>query len=215
MAEKPDRTLASPNTPVNAYFGAVRHLVRIAGETEWEADRKALVALSILMAVATVETFFNIWFRTVAQHEPYKAHRDQIVADLKKRNQRGLRYKLKEWPKLFFKKSLDFSQGVGKEFLMLVDKRNALMHVTTTCETAEFPGFRTQDMVDVTDYENLAISDAESAMHLCEDFMRSFFQLKGDNPEDVLAQLHLWIGRVPFPEEIERARAQKPQDGTA
>lgn len=207
------KTLASPNTPVSGYFGAVRHLVRVARDTEWDSDRKALIALTIMMAVATVETFFNVWFRTFAQREPFAKHRDQLVADLNARI--GIRQKVKEWPKLFFGRSMDFSPGVGQRFLQLVDKRNQLMHVTTSCETATLPGVTIHDLVDVTDYEALTLADAESAMRLAEEFLAAFFRFKGDTHEHVLHQLHLWLGRVPLDEEREHARALDGQNSGA
>jgi len=208
--QQEDRVFASPNTPITTYFGCARRLVREAYATEDSRTNKESVALALLVSVAAVEAFLNVWFRTFVEREEYKKHRERILRDIRLRS--GLSEKIKEWPKLFFGKGFDLSRGAGQRFLTLIDRRNALMHVTTECNVVEIPGITIHDTVDVTEYENLTPEDALAAVETCEDLLREFFLLGGYGPEGVLHQMHLWTGRVPMPQEIEETRRNASKD---
>jgi len=198
-----NRHYGTPNAILWRYYATARRLSCEAASSEDLDVVRGNTATVIIVVVATFEAFLNIWFRTFTGPGSYEEHADSIIRDLKTRKSLG--YKVREWPKRVFGRGLDVESGVGREFLRLVERRNALMHFTTNCDAIEIPGVRIESLVDLTTFETLAPSDADGALRTLEGMVVEFFAVKGDRPGQCLRGLHYWLGRVAFPEEIAAA----------
>jgi hypothetical protein len=164
------------------------------------------VALAVFMAVSAIEAFLNIWFRTFSEVGPVAAHRETIMADLRRRC--GLTYKFKTWPKMCFDKGFDLDRPLAKSFLASVDHRNALMHFTTNYDSIEVPGIAVQGLVDITAYQSLGRLDAVNAVRVAEEIVGEFFRLQKAGAVEVLKQIHYWTRRVPSQADLAEAGRQ-------
>jgi hypothetical protein len=160
---------------------------------------------AILLTVATFEAFLNIWFRVITERPDFSLHRASILADLDRRS--SLRYKTREWPKRVLGRQLDLGQGVGQQFLALLDRRNQLMHFTSSYSTVDIPEGTVEGLADMTVYESLTADDANDAIATIDDLVAEFFAVVGKSPENCLRERHYWLGRVAFPHEIAAAKA--------
>ena len=106
--------LASHNHIVWSYFDIARKITQEATGSASDVDRRSKSAVSILMAVAAVEAYINIFGRMWIEQTPDFINAGKIVEDLNKR--KSITHKIKTWPTLFFGKGLDLSGGIGQAF---------------------------------------------------------------------------------------------------
>lgn len=195
-----DRTLSSPNHMVWELFAALRRLCSRVQEAHSVQDTSALrqdAALCIILAVQCVEVFFNIYFRILVSEPSYTHAADRILIDLENK-QFGLDRKIKEWPKLVFRKNLNLDKGAGQKFVTLKNLRHTLMHFTSSHETFAIPGIAIHGMADTSTYESLSVELAIEALHIAEAFLCEVFTLRGISSENLPHALHLWAGRPPY-----------------
>jgi hypothetical protein len=200
MTPNGNREYGTPNSIVWHYFACLRRLARECHAATDPDRQRESAALTIFMAVSAVEAFLNIWFRTSSEAGAVALHRDTIMADLKGRS--GLLYKFKAWPAMCFRKGFALDRTPARDFLALVDQRNALVHFTTNYDTIEAPGIKVEGLVDITAYTSLGPEDADNALRVSEDILREFFRLQGLDAVDGLKQIHYWTARVPSSAEL-------------
>ncbi len=177
------------------YFEALRRLVGGLDHARDETVLKQDAVLCIMLAVTVVEAFLNTFFRVIVGEPDFAQHKPRVLADLDRR--RSLDHKLRNWPGDILGEPLDFTAPVPKAFLTLKERRNALMHFTSSHETVRLPGIEIQGLADTSVLDTLALRDAVNALQVAEDMVCELIRLRG-TPEDKLPHaLHLWTGRVP------------------
>ncbi len=188
---------SSPNAIIWHYFTALRRLVDGIDRAGDERAIREDVALCVILAVTIVEAFMNIFFRVVVSESDFTKHEKGILDDLRKR--KTLDHKLRKWPRRIFGKPLNFATGTPKAFLALKERRNDLMHFTSSHTTIiPEPGIIIHGLADMSAFDTLTPSDAISALDLAEGIIRDLLQLRGI-PESQLPQaLHMWTGKVPI-----------------
>ena len=124
------------------YFDSLRRVVNRAATVQDPTQQKDEIVLSLFLAVAAVEIFVNIYFRVLVSQDGFQKHEQMVFDDLNVNNPagpKGLDYKLRHWPaKILLGRSLAWQAGSAKEFDEIRDIRNALMHFTSSHETATF-----------------------------------------------------------------------------
>ena len=191
-------TIASPNTMVWEFFGALRRLCIRITEYQEESDSEIRqdVAVAIILAVQCVEVFLNVYFRVLVSEEDFADKEKQIIADLE--NPRfGLECKIRDWPEKVFGKKLNLGEGAGQRFIALKNLRNRLVHFTSSHQTIEIPGIAIQGLADISAYQSLSAQTALDALFTSEDFLCEVFSLRGIDSENLSHALHSWTGRVP------------------
>jgi hypothetical protein len=178
------------------YFEALRRLVSELDADQDEAVLKQNVALSIFLSVTVVEAFVNIFFRIVVSEDNFTHHKQRVMDDLYYR--KSLDYKLKHWPKVILGNKLNFNAPVPKAFLNLKNRRNALMHFTSTHESLALPGIEVHGLADTATFDTLQASDAAGALDLAEGMLCELFRLKGTPEQHLKHALHTWTGKVPI-----------------
>src|SRR6266487_4418331 len=206
MNETPgERTLASPNTIVSSYFDFARQSADQLRTPTPLQDVQLQVAVSLIMLVGAVEAYLNIAGRMWIEQHSELAHADQIRQDLAQR--RSFMRKLKSWPELLFGKPLDLSSGKMRAFLGLVERRNRLLHFTTTHESMGYENVLIHGLADISFYASLTSADLLAGIDTAEDAIGELIRLQGGlNEERVLMAKTYWCGRPVFPEELEKAR---------
>jgi hypothetical protein len=178
------------------YESAVRAALR-ARDTERPDERSQDILVCVLLAVATAETFLNIFFRIVVEETGYTQHKDRLLKDLTPPFL-GLEGKLKQWPKDIFGDPLDLESGIGKEFQKLKNKRNTLMHFTSSYDTLSLPDNITiKGLANTEVFDSLTVEDAFKAIDIIERFIKEILRLKGRSIEKLPSELHFWTGKVP------------------
>jgi hypothetical protein len=185
---------SSPNRMIWNYFDILRRLARELLGIADETRQKQQIALIMLMGVAVVEIFVNLFFRVLVSESDFQQHLSQIERDIKSR--KSLDKKLKEWPLLCFGKNIDWSSGAGKDFMKLKERRNRLMHFTSSHSTIDLGGLRLVGAVDTSAFDDLSVSDAESTLNASEALIAEFFRLRGVTESDLPKFLQLWTGKV-------------------
>lgn len=179
-------SLASHNHIVWSYFDIARTIAHEATGSSSDGVKRSKSAVVVLMAVAAVEAYINIFGRMWVEQ----------VTGFSHANKKFITHKIKTWPKLFFGKGLDLSQGVGKDFLELIEKRNRLMHFTSDYHTFQFENVTIKDLVDSTVFDSLTPKDAEGAIYIAEGFIESWIRLQGFKEEYVKAATATWTGNI-------------------
>lgn len=187
-------SLASHNHIVWSYFDIARTIAQEAKLSTAQGVKRSKSAVVVLMAVAAVEAYINIFGRMWAEQETGFDHAAQILEDIS--NKRFITHKIKKWPQLFFGKGLDLSQGSGQEFMALIEKRNRLMHFTSGYHTFQFENVTIKGLVDSTVFDSLTSEDAEKAIYIAEGFIESWIKLQGLEEKHVKAATAHWTGNM-------------------
>lgn len=188
--------LSSPNRIVWQYFEALRRRVYVLGQTSDDTVLKQDAAICIMLAVTVVEAFLNVFFRVVVSEQGFMHHEQRLLKDFKSR--RSLDYKLKNWPPDILGSSLELTLPTPKAFMALKERRNALMHFTSSHETINVPGATIQGLADTTAFDSLTARDAADALAVAEGMVSEVFRLKGITEEQLPYALQLWTGKVPI-----------------
>jgi hypothetical protein len=192
---------SSPNRIIWVYFRCLRDIVaRVDAGREPEAVKDEIV-LAIVMAVAAVEAFINLFFRVVVGESGYDTHRELVLADLDADGPdgaRGLKYKLNHWPPKILGKSFAWQTGVAKEFDRLREHRNTLMHFRSSHETiSPVPGLEITGLADTSVYDELQPAHAADALRIAEGMVAEVLRLRDIPPERIPGQVRQWTGRLP------------------
>lgn len=188
---------SSPNAIIWHYFTALSRLVDGIDRAGDESAIREDVALCVILAVTIVEAFLNIFFRVVVSEPDFTKHEKCILDDLKKR--KTLAHKLETWPKKIFGKPLDFAAPTPKAFRALMERRNNLMHFTSSHTTIiPGPGIIIHGLADTSVFDTLTPSDAASALDLAEGMIRDLCRLRGIPEHQLPHELHMWTGKVPI-----------------
>jgi hypothetical protein len=176
------------------YFSALRRLVqtvRTAGENAARED----VALCLMLTVTVVETFVNLFFRVVVSETAFAQHERRIIRDIQRRA--SIDHKLRRWPEVVFGRPLDPQDPAFQSFLALKERRNALMHFTSTHETLMGDGFQIQGLADTSVFDDLTAADATAALEIAEGMLCVLLRHRGIPETRLAAALHLWTGLPP------------------
>ena len=179
---------------VREYFSGLQRLVRRLDDAQDEKEIKQDVALCIMLSVTVVEAFLNIYFRVVVSKQEFIQYEKMILKDIT--NRKTIEYKLKNWPKKIFGTEIDFTSPIPKAFQELKDRRNDLMHFSSTHQTLKFPGIEFQGLTDTSAYNTLTKTDAIAALDTTEKFICELISLKGLTEEQVKATLQMWTGKI-------------------
>lgn len=164
--------LAPHNHIVRSYFDIARKITLEAASSASDTDRRSKSAVSVLMVVAAVEAYINIFGRMWIEQAPDFINAGKIAEDLDGR--KPITHKIREWPKLFFGKGLDLSGGIGQDFLKLIEKRNRLMHFTSEYHAFQLENVTIKGLIDITTFDSLAPKDAEEAIYVAEGFIEAW-----------------------------------------
>jgi hypothetical protein len=192
-------TLSTPSRVVWEYFDSLRRLVKNTQEAESDAHRRQSAALAVVMAVNVVEVFVNLWFRVRVEETGSQSQKDQLVQDLSFPRPASLERKLKNWPKAFLGKELDFQTGLAADFLAIKKLRNSIVHFSSTHETLTIENISIHGLADTSEYDNLSHKNAVEALYAAEGMLVEFFRLANVAEENIPQLLHGWAGRIPLP----------------
>ncbi len=188
--------LSSPNRIVWQYFEALRRRVGVLAQTTDDTVLRQDAAICIMLAVTVVEAFLNVFFRVVVSEQGFTHHEQHLLKDLKRR--RSLDYKLKNWPQEILAKALDLDSPTPKAFMALKERRNSLMHFTSSHETIDVPTATIQGLADTTVFDMLTANDAADALEVAEGMVAEIFRLHGYSEEQLPYGLQMWTGKVPI-----------------
>lgn len=186
------KTLSSPNRMVRAYASIARALAQQAKSAVIHDDVRQAAAASIIMAVASVETYLNIMARLWIEQDEEFEFRERVDRDLA--SKRALGRKLEEWPELFFKKRLNFGGGPAQRFKETLDLRNQLMHFSSDAHEYEFENIKIKGLINTDAYDSLDASLAEKSVKSATDFISHLIELQGIPPEQMVHAMHHWVG---------------------
>nr|WP_295883563.1 hypothetical protein [uncultured Devosia sp.] len=174
------------------YFQALRRLVQQVSATADDGERRQFTALAVMMSVTIVEAFLNVYFRVVVSESEFIEHRERILADLESRKQIGL--KLKEWPSAVFGRGVPPDAPAAVAFRSVRERRNALMHFTSSHSSFDGPGFGIEGLADTQVYDDLGPDEAANALQAAEGIMREIFLARGIPVHRLPGMMHAWTG---------------------
>jgi len=195
MAADQNKSLSSANRITWEYFTALRRLVSSAQRASDPNLGRQDTALAIMAAITLVEAFLNLFFRVKTSEPGFEQHASIVLRDLS--NRKSLDYKLKHWPRQVLGKPLDVAKPAVAEFMLLKARRNALMHFTSSHETAIIDNIEIRGLADTTVYDGLVATDAVRAVSTAEGMIAALFRLAGFTEDQIPPALHLWLGKVP------------------
>ena len=188
-------TLATPNHVVWEYFFSLRRMAASAKAAESPELARQFAALAIVMSVTVCEVFMNLWFRVRIEEVNDAEGRKQFLKDLSFPFL-SLEKKLKQWPKRYLGKEIDFSSGPGAAFVALKKTRNRIIHFTSTHETFTFENVSIHGLADTSEYDALGATEAQNAVQTAETFVREVFRLAGIPIEQIGGMMHGWTGKI-------------------
>jgi hypothetical protein len=186
---------STPNRMVWLYFSAIQRRVQAIQASGSDAAQED-IALCLILAVAVIETFLNLFFRVAVSEPAFAQHKVLIIRDLERRA--SLDHKLRRWPEAVFGRPLDLDDPIVRLFFALKEKRNRLMHFTSTHETFAGDGFQIEGLADTSVLDDLAPTDAVMALQIAEDMMRVLLRYRGVSEAALPAALHMWTGQPPL-----------------
>lgn len=192
---KNTKKLASPNRIIWEYFDCLRNMIRDIQGSDEQKNLPRKVLPCVFTAVAITEAFLNIYFRILAEETSCSSCREQTIKELDENI--SLDRKIRTWPKRFFDKGIDFSQGIGQRFMNFKKLRNNLMHFRSSYDTVKTFDGEIRGLVDLACYETLDQNIAWEAIDIAEGVITEIFKLKGANDDQIGHYLHQWTGKVP------------------
>ena len=182
----------SPNRIVWNYFAAIRRLAASAAKHPDNDERKQDLALCIILSITAIEAFVNVYFRVVVSEAEFTKHLGKVEGDLKA--QAPLVAKLKTWPKVIFGKEFNMGSAAGIAFNKLRDRRNRLIHFTSSHETIHVGDTSIHGLADMTAFDALSPADADEAVGTAEAVISEIFLMRGIPNDQVPQMLHGWTG---------------------
>jgi len=176
------------------YFSALRRRVQAIQAAGSEAAQED-IALCLMLTVAVIETFLNLFFRVVVSEPSFAHHKELIIRDLKRRA--SLDHKMRRWPEAVFGRPLDLDDPTVRSFFALKEKRNRLMHFTSTHETFAGDGLQIEGLADTSVLDDLAPPDALAALQIADGMVCVLLHHRGGAEAALPAALHMWTGRPP------------------
>ena len=183
---------STPNRMVWLYFSALRRRVQALQAAGNEATEEDL-ARCLMLTGAVVETFLTLFFRVVVSEPAFAQHEGLIVRVLQRHA--SLDHKLRKWPQVVFGRPLDPDDSVVRSFFTLKERRNALMHFTSTHETFSGDGFWIEGLANTSVLDDLTPTDAVTAFQVAEGMMRVLLRQRGIVESALTAALHMWTGQ--------------------
>ena len=177
------------------YFKALRRQVHDIMNLQIELVQKEDVATCVFLAITVIEAFVNIFFRIVVSEQQFNGHEQRVLKDLSCR--KGLDNKIRKWPEDILGRSIDWTCGIGKEFMDLKDLRNSLMHFTSSHSKLEINGIHIHGLSDTSIFDALSAEKAVTALAVAEGVIAEILRIRGYPEEEVKHGLHLWTGKVP------------------
>jgi len=95
---------------------------------------------------------------------------------------------------MLFNKNLNLSNGAGKEFLSLIEKRNALIHYNATYEAFEFDNIKINGLTDIALFKSLSTDDAMQALETSKNFIEAWITLQDLEEKHIVAATQHWVG---------------------
>lgn len=193
--------LSSPNRPVWTYFDSLRRVVHRTTRIQDPTEQKDEIVLSFVLAIAAVEVFVNLFFRVLVTEPSFQQHKQLVLDDLdtsQPGGSKGLDHKLCHWPPKVLGKSLAWQTGVAKAFDDIRERRNALMHFTSSHQSIALSNMTIQGLADTTVYDSLEVADAEKALEVAEGMVAELFHLRGIPETQIPGALHQWTGKGPI-----------------
>jgi hypothetical protein len=178
------------------YFEALRRLVHSVQESDDDSIRRQNIAICIFMGVTVVETFLNVFFRVAVCEEGRRHREKEFLDDLDHR--RSLDYKIKNWPSKILGQEIDLRSGIGGDFSNLKDKRNSLMHFTSTHDTLNIGGLVIKGVADTSAFDNLVPDDAVFALKAAEGIIALILRMNGATDKQLPWAIQQWTGKVPI-----------------
>lgn len=202
------QTYSSPNRIVWDYFLSLRLLEENARKAASPELARQSAALAVIMAVTVVEVFLNLWFRVRVEERNIPGERESLLRDLSARI--SVDRKLKQWPKRYLTRTIDFEQGAGSELMKLKELRNSIVHFTSSHEGIDLAGVAIQGLADTTSYDALDGNAASWALRTAESFIAELLSAAGYAATDIPHVLHAWAGKVPA--LVPNPGTKQPQD---
>ena len=187
-------TFGSPNKMIWEYFDSLREMVCNVQNASDDRNIQRKVLPCVFMGIAIVETFLNTYFRVLCEKASCSGCREQTLKEIDGRT--SLDRKIKIWPKRFFNKEIDFSQGIGERFMNLKNVRNKLMHFQSSYNTIDLPGAQIHGMVDISSYEALDKNVALESLTVAEEIIEEIFRLEGIGLDEIKHAMHSWTGKM-------------------
>lgn len=189
-------SLSTPNGIVWRYFQALHRRVRALQSVDDDNEMKEDVALCLMQAIAVVETFLNVFFRVVVEEPGFTQHKPRLLKDFKDR--KSLEHKLRAWPAAILGKAVNFEDPAAKAFLALKERRNGLMHFTSSHESVFVPDVAIHGLADTTILDRLTRADAVGAVEAVEGMIYVLLRARGISEQNLPHALHSWTGKVPL-----------------
>jgi hypothetical protein len=174
-------------------MATLRRLSHRAHTASDERERRQDIAICIVLTVAVVETFLNVFFR-VAVESTFRASRNQVLSDISAHQ--SLERKLRTWPSSVLGAPIDWRRPGPLLFRRTKAKRNRLMHFTSSHESVELPGIALHGLADTSVFDDLTESDAIDAVHAAVGMVEEILRLRGVTPERMPYELRRWTGFV-------------------
>lgn len=176
------------------YLETLNHLLQSEHAWENKSSERKYAALIVIMSVTVVETFLNVFFRTLVENDKHIAHREWVVSDIKKRI--SIEEKLRKWPVAILGKQIELGHGPGQLFQATKKVRNFLVHFVTEHETVVVsPDVFFDGMADTTAYHALKKQDAVSAVRSAQGMIEEILKLTGATGEKLAGEIHHWTGK--------------------
>tara|TARA_R110000868_G_scaffold74471_1_gene215387 strand:- start:1013 stop:1615 length:603 start_codon:yes stop_codon:yes gene_type:complete len=189
-----NQILASPNSIIWHYLSGLRRNCQRCINEKNPDYQKEDAAQCVMLSVTIVDAFLNLYFQVFVNTEKYNHAKDKFDSDLKRKI--SIDQKIKEWPKLIFGNQIDLGQGSAQRFYTLKNKRNALVHFSSSFERLNISNIVLNGLADISQYTSLTPQDAIDAVAATEDFMREVFRVSGTSEENIPHEMHLWAGTV-------------------
>ena len=197
LSKLENATYSTPNRIVWEYFLSLRLIEKSARDAPSPVLAMQQAALAIIMCVAVVDVFLNMWFRVKVEEMTDKECLKSFQKDIDKRISLG--DKLKKWPERYLIKPLNLDVGPGKNFSEIKQLRNSIIHFTSNHESLKL----TEEVIihglaDTTNYDSLNASNATYALKTAEELVLEIFSLANLDPEQTSSVMHAWTGNMNY-----------------
>ena len=164
--------------------------------------------MTVIQAVTAVEVLMNLWLRTVVEDGNDEQKKSALLQELDRKI--SLDQRLSTWPEKYLGHKMDLRDGPGGAFVALKNRRNSIIHFSTTHESVRAPQMIMHGLADTTAYDELDSTSADAAVITAEAFVRELFRIRGFDSATSEQALFAWIGKQPIAPNIDTAIASVP-----